>query len=53
MSNKYDKPREYSDRFNAFLVKFGVHGYSEYINSFTRDEQIICEREYLKRLFKR
>lgn len=52
MSNS-DKPREYSDRFNVFLVKFGVHGYSEYINRLSRDEQKICEREYLKRLFKR
>ena len=52
MSNN-DKPRDYSDRFNKFLIAFWVHGYSEYINRLSRDEQKICEREYLKDLFKR
>lgn len=37
------------DRFEKFLRVFGVKGRAEY-ERLTKKEQLICQREYLKRL---
>lgn len=46
--NSNNKPK-YSPRFIRFLIAFGVKGTREY-ETFTKAEQTICMREYLKRL---